>query len=255
MATSEEFFSYDKGGSEKKNLKFPKGKVDLKHYTKSGLFMWDNEETGEDKHSQQVELRLNLWNENAPEKEPVAMHFLRDSSEEMAEELIYVGFEHIKPKCSFVIFDSEKEKDKQKMESLISHHNRKSYLSFQDQDTEEKDLDVKLYHKVKDYLEITTQNETDSTFRLMHHETGSFTMQNKGSNLTIRIHHKKGASITINPKGEIEIISPKKVTVEAPDILLKGHVTVKGDLDVEGKVTASDTAKKGDPEHDGHWYP
>lgn len=239
MTTSEKFFTYKSGSGEKKNLKFPKGKVELRHYTTSGLYMQDD--TVEEKeHQPNVELRLCKWDKDKPKHDPLAKFFARDKEADVEKQAVTIGFLHMAKDTGFAVIDWESGKDDYILENLIHLRGGDSFFSLKDKDKDGKDVIIELHHKIDDYIKLDSKKD-NSIMKFHHHKEAGFKVRNQGDRVIIDIYHPKNAQIEINGEGEISVKSPKKVTVDAPDILLKGDVKIQGKLDVTEEVHSDAT--------------
>lgn len=226
-------------------VKFPKGKLELKHYTLSGLYMWDKEQTGEDRHSPNVELRLNAWKDDKPDEEPLAMFFARDKTSSTDEEAVTIGLLHLKTDTGLAVIDWKDGKDEREMQNIMHHHGDSSYLSFRDKDPDNKDVKIELKHKAGDYLLMESANESDVLYKLNHHNDAGFKVWNTGGETREEIYHPSGAKITIEVDGTVTVKSPVKAYVEAPNIELKGETKIIGDVKIEGNLEVSGDIKFG----------
>lgn len=254
----------DSAGSWKEEaakVKFPKGKVELKHYTLSGLYLWDNEQIGEDKHSPRVELRLNAWEDEKPAEELLAKFYARDNTSEKDKEAVVIGFIHEKKETGFSVTDSNDGKDDYELETVIHHRglvggSDTTYLSIKDKDTDGKDIKIELKHKAKDYLLIESSNETDVEYKLNHHEDAGLKIWNTGGDTQLEIYHASGAKVLIEQDGTITASSPKKLIGKAPEISLEGESKIAGkapNIELEGEVKITGNVKlEGDLEVTGN---
>ena len=239
-------------------LLFPKGKVELMHYTTSGLVLEDLQtERVALLHQPSVTLRLREWDEDKPNETNLAQFFAFDTTEKKSERAINIGFNHEATQSRCFLLDQNKEKDDHKMMCAMYHWDT-SYLKFDDlTDSDNKQVDIKLHHMKGSYLFLHQKNESPGDMLVdLHHmkETG-YKVDNTDEQVTLTIYHQKGTTVVIDPDGNVTVNSVKNITataaqsitatagtsaaVTAPTISLNGNVTINGTLSVTGNISGA----------------
>lgn len=257
---------YEGGGQGLQKPKFPKGKVELLHYTESGIVLEDKQTTNDGGlHQPSVQMRLRQWGESTPEGQDLAQIYAWDEQTQKEQVAIHVGFLHNKTQSRCYIKDLNVDKDNHKMECGLSHWTT-SYLKFEDLTHQDnRQVKIQLYHMKDSYLLLNQKNESpgDMLVDLHHTKQTGYKVDNNSDQVTLTIYHVRGSTVVIDPDGNVTVNSVRDInaiatgnitanagqsinasagssaTVSAPSITLNGNVSINGSLNVSGGVVAS----------------
>ena len=252
------------GGEGLQKPTFPKGKVELSHYTTSGLILEDLQTSSdESKHQPSVALKLREWGDNQPDQTDLAQFFAWDTAENKTERAILVGFNHEATQSRCFILDENKEKDDHKMQCAMYHWDT-SYLKFSDlTDKDNKQVDIKLHHMKDSYLLMHQKNEDpgDMLVDLHHTKATGYKVENSEDDVTQTMYHKSGSMVQIKPDGSVLVNSVKDIVADAaenatikagntakliaPNIILAGKVTITGDVTCQKSLTVAQNITAG----------
>ena len=235
---------FEGGGAGLQKPKMPKGKVELLHYTTTGLILEDLQTSNdESKHQPSAILRLREWGESQPEETDLAQFFAWDTMEEKSKRAILIGFNHEATQSRCFLLDENEEKDDHKMQCAMYHWDT-SYLKFSDlTDKDNKQVDIKLHHMKDSYLLMHQKNENpgDMLVDLHHTKSTGYKIDNDNDDVTQTIYHKSGSMVEIDPDGNITATSVKDIIANAAENV---RVTAGEDVTVDAAKNVSVTASK-----------